>query len=104
MAFFANAFITILKWSYRDEKQAIGRLHGNPVCGSRLWAGGRAAAAISRNCHSVGHERSECKPDRAQQSSHERSECKPDRAQQSRKDERSECKPDAKRKRDSAQP
>src|SRR4029453_12882176 len=35
--------------------------------------------------------------------SHERSECKPDRAQPSRH-ERSECKPDAERKRDSAQP
>jgi 2-polyprenyl-6-methoxyphenol hydroxylase-like FAD-dependent oxidoreductase len=34
---------------------------------------------------------------------HERSECKPDRAQPST-DARSECKPDAERKRDSAQP
>jgi ATP-dependent DNA ligase len=65
--------------------------------GSRVGFGALLVGYFDR------HERSECKPDRAQQSRDDRSECKPDRAQQSR-DDRSECKPDAKRKRDSAQP
>jgi hypothetical protein len=31
-----------------DEKATIGLLHGDWVCGFGLWAGGRAAAAVSR--------------------------------------------------------
>src|SRR4030095_3256672 len=75
----------------------------------------RTSKLPAKSSEEISHERSECKPDRAQPSRHERSECKPDaertrdsaqpqeRAQPSRH-ERSECKPDAERKRDSAQP
>src|SRR4030095_10914614 len=53
----------------------------------------RTSKLPAKSSEEISHERSECKPDRAQPSRHEWSECKPDRAQPSRH-EWSECKPD----------
>src|SRR5688572_16553066 len=69
------------------KPQAIGRSHQENTARVLLTCKEQSIICSHED------ERSECKPDRAQQSRDERSECKPDRAQQSR-DERSECKPD----------
>jgi len=54
---------------------------------SYAWDGKSATTTVTDLIDFVeDHERSECKPDRAQPSSDERSECKPDRAQPSRKE------------------
>src|SRR5438094_2816063 len=44
----------------------------------------RTSKLPAKSSEEISHERSECKPDRAQPSRHERSECKPDKAQPSR--------------------